>query len=136
MPMRISLASTSSTLPEVDIVIHNLHAEGRGTSRSVRRLPVAVLLAHMMGIIGHRGLLLHSDGTIGKDKVGPSSGFSTFVDELVNLPKEAWAGSGGSGDIEWDEHVKLQDADEADEADEAEQRKEPDDKDDKDDKEL
>ncbi|CAK7199248.1 hypothetical protein SEUCBS139899_001922 [Sporothrix eucalyptigena] len=121
-------ATTSPTVvddyPEVDIVIHNLHVDGHGTSRAFRRLPVAVLLAHMMGVIAHRGLLLHSvaatvhsitivleDGTIGKHKMGRSSGFSTFVDEMVNLPKEAWAGSGGSGSGERNEHIRSEGSD-------------------------
>ncbi|CAK7213892.1 hypothetical protein SBRCBS47491_001960 [Sporothrix bragantina] len=124
-------SSDPSLLPEVDIVIHNLHADSRGTSRAVRRLPVAVLLAHMMGIIARRGLLLHSvaatvhsitivleDGSIGRRKFGRNSGFSTFVGELVNLPKEVWPGSGGTGSGERNEHIRPEE--EADKSDDEE----------------
>ncbi|KAL1890155.1 hypothetical protein Sste5346_008448 [Sporothrix stenoceras] len=96
---------------EVDIVIHNLHADARGTCRAVRTQPMPVLLSHMMGVIAREQLLLHSvaatvhsitivleDGTLGKKR---KKGFWDFTAELVNLPGVV----DGGGAIEHNEHV-------------------------------
>lgn len=109
LPSAIGGTALASPRNEVDIVIHNLHADARGTSRAMRTQPMAVLLAHIMGIIAREGLLLHSvaatvhsitivleDGTLGKRK----GGFRGFVGELVNM-----AGADGGGGIEHNEHV-------------------------------
>lgn len=95
---------------EVDIVIHNLHMDARGTCRAVRTQPMAVLLAHMMGLIAREQLLLHSvaatvhsitivleDGTLNKKR---KKGFRDFTAELVNLP-----GIVDGGVIEHNEHI-------------------------------
>ncbi|KJR89929.1 uncharacterized protein SPSK_06506 [Sporothrix schenckii 1099-18] len=101
----------STPREEVDIVIHNLHTNAPGTSRAVRTKPMAVLLSHMMSIIGREGVLLHSvaatahsitivleDGTLWTKRKG---GFRDFVNELLAM--EAVDGNGSV--VTHDDHI-------------------------------
>lgn len=86
---------SSSAHPPVDIAIHNLHAVGSGTSRCVRALPVAGLLAHMMAVVAERRLVLHSVAATTRSIIlvledgGSSdsdSSFATLVTAVTNPP--------------------------------------------------
>ena len=52
----------ASPLPgrPLDVVIHNLHADAWGTARAARPIAVETLLAHMLAVVAHRHIRLHS----------------------------------------------------------------------------
>ncbi|KIH87172.1 hypothetical protein SPBR_05260 [Sporothrix brasiliensis 5110] len=108
---RTTATPCSTPREEVDIVIHNLHTNAPGTSRAVRTKPMAVLLSHIMSIIGREGVLLHSvaatahsitivleDGTLWTKRKG---GFRDFVNELLAM--EAVDGNGSV--VTHDDHI-------------------------------